>query len=432
MKNIFEIILRFLWFALQASMLLLGFSSLSISASIDVRSETFIKSFERETLSGKTESVSPVYAYLQLDAHQLSSSKLSFYAYGWGRYDASDSSFYDDQTDGELIYGYLEYADSYQGRSFRLGRQHVFEGVANESIDGLRLTSDLGEQFSVSVYGGLPVGLADTSGRSGDSIWGGRLAHRLGVYSNIGLSYKTIDNDDLTASSRLGIDSAFFLPMNVSLYGNSVRNMETEGWAEHSYELRFNVGAISIRPHYEMFEYDDYFEAGALTTGPFISLINSGEQLETLGLDLSWRQSQSWNYGIKTKHYSYDLNRSSQYLALSASWFGEMTTQVGGEVGYMQGDAADNDYVLIRFFCYLDQLAQTLWVDFVSGDILYTLYDQDIYGQSYAYFASLGGGRKFLNDDLELKLSADYSEDPYFENDLRSMLTVAYRFGLGF
>lgn len=412
---------------LSAALFLLAIPA--YSDTLKIESETLIRTFERETSSGHDEHVLPIYEYLSLDADRLKSKYLSFHVYGWGRHDLSDSAYFKDDTDGELIYAYLEYADSYRNRNLKLGRQHIFAGVANDSIDGLSLASDLGNQFSASVYGGLPVGLADTAGRSGDSIWGGRLAHRFGIFSNIGLSYQGLENDSDTVTSTLGIDSAFLLPKNIGLYGNSVRNMETEGWAEHNYWLHLYLGNLSIRPYYEMYEYDDYFDAGALNGGPFMALVGNGEQLETLGLDVSWQQSPSWTFGSKTKQYSYELSDTSNYFSLSAIWTGSFSTQAGGEIGQMQGDAADNDYLLLRLFCYVDQLSAKAWVDFISGDSLYTLYDQEIYGQDYAYFVSLGSGKMFLDGKLEMKLSADYSQDPYFDSDLRSMLTATYRFG---
>jgi hypothetical protein len=33
-----------------------------------------------------------------------------------------------------------------------------------------------------------------------------------------------------------------------------------------------------------------------------------------------------------------------------------------------------------------------------------------------------------MDDALSIKISGDYSRDPYFENDLRGMLTVSYTY----
>ena len=43
-------------------------------------------------------------------------------------------------------------------------------------------------------------------------------------------------------------------------------------------------------------------------------------------------------------------------------------------------------------------------------------------------FVSFGAGHRFLEDALELRLSGDYSSDPYFDDDWRAMLALQYRF----
>ncbi|MEI6972210.1 MAG: hypothetical protein WCL44_11935 [bacterium] len=412
---------------------LLGLAAIpAFSGSIAMESETAVRSFERVTGSGTNKQVAPVYEYMRLDVEEIGSQFLSFHAYGWGRLDAANSGYYDHQGGGELIYGYLELADSYQDRSLRLGRQHVFEGVADDSIDGVRARTDLGDQFSVSAYGGLPLGLDDVPGRGGDSIWGGRLSHRFKAYSDVGLSYKTMKDDGSTVSSMLGVDSSFLLPFGMSLYGNSVRNMETSGWAEHNYELRIDAGKFTVCPLFELFRYDDYFGAKAPAKGPFLSMADSDERLRVVGANLDWRRSTSWNFGAKAKSYSYDLDGSAWYASASADWFGKSLAQAGGEVGRMQGVDADKKYLLMRIYCYMDRLAEAVWADFISADLLYTLYDEAIYGKDYACCVSVGSGKRYFGDKLEVRISADYSADPYFNSDIRAMMTVVYRFSAGF
>ena len=95
----------------------------------------------------------------------------------------------------------------------------------------------------------------------------------------------------------------------------------------------------------------------------------------------------------------------------------------------MQGDAAKNNYLLNRLFFYWDRPAGRV-ASFISGDLLYALYDEEIFGTDSSFFASLGAGQRFLKDRLEVKLSGDYSADPNFDSDVRGMLVMNYRFGL--
>jgi len=55
-------------------------------------------------------------------------------------------------------------------------------------------------------------------------------------------------------------------------------------------------------------------------------------------------------------------------------------------------------------------------------------YDEQIYGQDYSLWLSLGGGFRFFEDALEVKLSGDWSNDPYFDSDLRGMLKIQYKY----
>jgi hypothetical protein len=412
--------------------LLLGvLPATAFSVEVSFKSDTLWRAFERNTATEKDASVMPFYEYLQVDINSPDEPGLAFHMYGWGRADLADNDYYSDNTDGELLYGYVEYSRSEARFNTRLGRQQVFEGVANDAVDGVRFSSDLGRYFSGSLYAGQPVSLDSDNGRNGDSIYGGRLATRLAAWYDLGLSYKKIRDDSDNAGEMTGVDLSAYLPYDVSLYGRSSYNLESEGWGEHSYELRLPLGPVALRPSFQEFQYDDYFTTGADSASPFRFLADTGERLRVAGADLTLPAGKSWILVAKAKNYDYEVfNDSSRYYAAQATWStGEGHSQVGGEFGYMNGNAAQNDYSLLRLFSYWDQLPDGCPVGFVSGDLVYVGYDQAIYGEDRSLFVSLGVGKKFLDNSLELKLSADYSHDPYFDEDLRGMLTASYRFG---
>ena len=104
---------------------------------------------------------------------------------------------------------------------------------------------------------------------------------------------------------------------------------------------------------------------------------------------------------------------------------------MGGEVGLMQGDTAESEYTLLRLFGTLYELTDRVWVDSINGDVLYTLYGEDIYGKSASYFVSLGSSKRFMKGNLKITLSADYSMTPYYDSDFRTMMTATYKFGKG-
>ena len=107
-----------------------------------------------------------------------------------GRYDFDDSSIYEDNPDGDLIYGYLEYNRPDSGLNLKIGRQHLMTGIINNSIDGIGINSVLTSYFKLTAFGGSPVGLTSEPGRSEDYIFGSRVAGHIGSQYEIGLSYK--------------------------------------------------------------------------------------------------------------------------------------------------------------------------------------------------------------------------------------------------
>jgi len=404
-------------------------SAHSVGAATRIESDTIFRVFQRDTAAEEDATVFPVYEYLQIDTGELEDYGVSFHLYGWGRADLVDSEYFEDPTAGELLYGYVEYRADANQYGLRLGRQHVFEGVANETVDGLRLSGNLGDYFSLSVYGGQPVGLNAVQGSDGDSIVGGRLAHHNGSKYEIGVSFKASENDGETAEEMMGVDLALSLPSDLRLSGYSTYNQESEDWAEQSWELRVPLGRFTLKPYYQQFSYEDYFAAGANAVNPFLLLAQSTEELTAYGVDALYQYNSSWNFGCKVKQYAYDELDAAQTYSVLAAWQGENRTQYGAEIGRTAaGDTADNDYTLVRVYGYSEAAGGRLGMDFLSGDVLLAQYDEEIYGTDSSVFASFGGGKRFMGDALSVKLSGDYSQDPYFDKDIRGTLTVSYNF----
>lgn len=420
-------------YALALVCVLLVVPGLARATEVSFQSDTLLRVFERDTTQGTDEQVLPVYEYLQADFDSLGgNNKLAFHFYGWGRVDLADSEFYEDTDAGELLYGYLEYTGEQASFRARLGRQYVFEGVANEAVDGLRLSSDLGKYFSASVYAGQPAALDATNGRDGDSIYGGRIAHRFGPWYDVGVSYKQIENDSVTAEEMLGLDLGVYLPKGISFYGFSARNLETEDWGEHSYELRFKMAGFSFRPFMQQYTYEDQFGTGANNANPFAFLASTNEELTVIGGDILYREISGWDFGFKIKSYDYDLsNETSDFFSVLATRHDEEGNSTGVEYGVMSGDAPENEYSLLRAFFYREQLPEGLPLEFVSGDVVWVDYEQAVFNENSSLFVSLGTGRHFLDDTLEVKLSGDYSSDPYFDEDVRGMLTVSFAYDAG-
>ncbi len=419
------------WVCCALLTIMLFFPAGSSALTSNVELETILRGFARDVPVDGNSRVIPAYTYLKLDLKNITPTGISFHGYGWGRYDLADSGFYDSQGQGELLYGYLEYHKKFSSLRARLGRIHVFEGVANETLDGLWGAGKLSPRVSLSGYAGQPVGLSSTNDRSGDSLFGGRVAYDGGEKYLVGFSAKFSNNDGNTADRMIGTDLIYYLPKDMTLFGFSKFNTDESSFAEHSWELRIPFEPFDIKPYLQYYDYDSYFGTGDKAKLPFQNLAQSGESLAILGVDSFWRKSEELNLGAKLKLYSYDQNDSSQYIALVANLIGEERTQSGGELGYMRGEAANNNYLLLRLYTYQDQLPAKYWVSFVSADLVYALYDKKINSEDSSLFISLGAGKHVWNDALDLKLSGDYSIDPFYDSDLRVMLSASYSFGRG-
>jgi len=401
---------------------------ISSAADMEWRSESIIRFYERDTTSSTDIKVIPIYEYLELDMRNVSNNEgISLHFYGWGRGDLGDGDYFDDDFDGSLLHGYLDYTSTQNNFRLRAGRQYIFSGVTNESIDGLLMRYNFAG-FSLSGFGGSPVSLEKSQGRSGDTIFGGRLAHTLQSVYEIGLSYETIA-DNSNDESRVGLDFALYLPGKHSINGLTLYNIDTNNVAEYSLDGRFVISdTIEFRPSAQRFMFDD------LLTGPtkkvnvfnLIAAKNADETLTVYGGLLTWLRNEQNSFGFKIKHFDYDKRGdSSQLFSTLADWQPDANTMSGLELGLMNGERSEDRFLLTRLYIYRDNLLKKSGT-FVSGDLMYVHYDAPIYGVDNSFFASLGMGRRFLDDDMELKISGDYSIDPYFDKDVRAMLVLKY------
>ena len=262
---------------LAALALLVGMPLTLPAAEIQIKSDTLMRGMQRDIGGAKDQTVAPGYEYLQVDAGQLKEDGFSFHSYGWGRFDFADNNYFEDQTDGELLYGYFQYAQAASGLDLRIGRQNVAAGVGNDVIDGLQVSGDFGQWLVANAYGGQPVGYSTSEGRSGDSIYGGRLGLRQMQYGEVGISYKKIDNNDITANETLGMVSALFLPGNISLFGFSIREFRHRRLGRAFLRIAYPLQGGELSPYFGQYDYKDYFGTGVNTVNPFRVLAIDGE-----------------------------------------------------------------------------------------------------------------------------------------------------------
>lgn len=428
---------RYLYFACAAAGLLVwAISSTSgFCAGLEFTSETIIRAFERGPVSepdgltrGEEKLALPVYEYLGLEYGDPEAGGLSVHMYGWGRKDLSDSDYFADDPEGELLYGYLQYAKPYSSFRLCLGRQHIFSGVTNRSVDGLMVSTGMGPYFSASVFGGLPSSFREENGSGGDRIYGARLAHQLAARYEIGLSYEKLEDDDTVRGEKAGLDLNLFLWDWLSFSGLSSYNPDTSGWREHHYSARLGYRNVQIEPTYQYFHYQDYFDSSDQEGNLFQFLADSDETVAISGADILYQAAGPLKLGIRSRRYDYELrDESADYYAGLLVIDTSGGHQAGLEAGRMEGDTPENIYALYRGYAYWQNPFKAAG-SFFSVDALYIAYDAPVYGEDDALHLTMSGGLGFLNDRLEARLSGIYSRDAYFEEDIGAIMTFMIQY----
>ncbi len=407
--------------------LVLAFTLSAEEPELHFKSETILSAFEWETDQGASKQVIPVYEYMRLDYGQIETNGLSLHLHGWVRADTGDGGYYDKDSDGELLYGYVEYMPPSKGFNLKIGRQHIFSGIINDSIDGIGIQGMFNPQVTVELFGGVPVALEDENGRSGDSLLGGRAAFFAGQFSEIGLSYKRTTNDGETVENTIGLDTSMGVSTRMTLHGISSWNIETNHWREHTYEAALTLESLLLKPVLQTYRFEDYFTEENTKLQSFRYLQNTKEKLVVIGTDVIWQQNPGWDAGIRIKQYDYDQrNETSRYMAAILNVYGNDAIRYGFEGGIMDGESSEDRYRLGRGYLFWNGPFGAAESWFMSSDILYINYNEDIYGKDHSWFVSLGGGKQLLEDTLQLSVSGDYSSDPYFDKDTRLTMVLKY------
>jgi hypothetical protein len=402
----------------------------SSNTTFNVKSQTTLRVFERQTPErdsnqGEDDLVLPLHQYLQLDFGDAEEAGWSFHMYGWGRTDLADSDFFKDTSDGELLYGYVEYSRPYSALHMKLGRQHIFAGVIDQSVDGLQAAAGLGGIITATLFGGITSGSDESSA---DTTFGGRLALHPQPRHEFGLSYQKTELEG-DPDNRAGLDLSFNWSDWLTLQGLSSFNLETEDWREHSYCAVLRLKDAVLEPSYHTFSYQDYFGTGEQESNLFHFLTENEEQISIFGADLQWQGSGPLRLGGRYNHYTYDVRQeAADYYAALLSLDLSGGSQLGIEAGRMDGDTADNIYTLYRTYFYWVNPFRLNASAFLSGDGIYQAYDTPVFGEDGAFNLSLSTGFHLVNDSLELKLTGLFSHDPYFEENVEGLITLQYKY----
>jgi hypothetical protein len=266
----------------------------------------------------------------------------------------------------------------------------------------------------------------DGDGRSGDSVYGGRLSQGvLGLY-RVGLSYLKEKNDKGKARDEAGLDLWVQPHLPVVLSGSSLYNTDTKDFARHAYSLafepRFARGA-RLTALYSFTNYKAFFTG--TDNSPFLfPAIDPNERLRTLGAELMVPVAGGLTLTGDFTNYDYTIAAKADRYGARADWSGEGGMSAGLGFHRCQGDAAENRYSEVAAYAGAHVGPAKL-----SLDLRETLFAEKINGTKNAFTATLAADAG-ITPSLTVGADLAYGSNPDYSSEVRAMLKLIWRYAL--
>ena len=372
--------------------------------------------------------LTPLYEYLDIRTDKLSTDAVSFTAGGWYRYYLQSTDF-DKKDTGDIQYAYLTIRKPSSNAYLNIGRVLVNEGAISSKLDGAAARTDLRGGFTIGAFGGVPIE-TDQDTRSGDSVYGGRIAHSLSGIYTIGVSYLNEKNDSKDFRKEEGIDVWLRPVSKLELMGTSSYNAESKNWMQHQYHaalgpfawLRLNLDASKTW-------YKEYFASVNSTQSTLMSAfsftnIDPNEVVTMTGGSVVVATGGPFTFVVDYRNYDYQvLNGSTIYSGGSVAYTGK-DLGAGAALHRMNGPTVDLRYDEQRLYVF-KKIAKAD----VTLDVVHVAYDQAINGVEDAWSASAAFGYSFT-PKARIVADAEYAKNPDYNSDVRGMLTLLYSFDL--
>jgi hypothetical protein len=385
-----------------------------MAADNDFTSRTYFKFYQ----DARDNTYAPLYEYVELESRNLQNGRLSVYLSGWVGHDFKTRQF-DNKSRDELTYAFLRYSPYTDGKVLLIaGRQFVFEGVASEQMDGIATRWEITPSTGVSLFGGAPVE-TEFDSRRGDAVYGGRVFQRIQNKGELGLSVLMESNDGNRYREEGGLDIWLRPVKKVEVRGQSSYNNITEGWREHSYNLRiFPAERLILSGLFAQSRYDDAFSVRTLSVfAP--EFLGRGEQLTKQGGAVDYRLNDNLSCVADYVRYDYRTMGDADYYGakVSATVRGVLT---GLSFHRMEGPVEKLRYIESRAY------ATTIWNMWrLSLDAINLNYDSAFNDLRNAY--SLNGTVRYkISDSLTSGFSIDYAKTPDFIHNTTALLNLVY------
>jgi len=372
--------------------------------------------------------LTPLYEYLNIRTDNLGTDAVSFSAGGWYRYYLQSTDF-DTKDAGDLQYAYLTIRKSTSNAYLNMGRVLVNEGALSSQLDGAAARTDLRGGFTIGAFGGIPLETAQDSS-SGDSVYGGRIAHSIAGIYTIGAAYLREKNDSKDFRKEEAFDVWLRPASKLELMGTSTYNASSKDWMQHQYHAALGPFAwLRLNADVSKTWYKEYFAAvnstqSTLMTAFSFTNVDPNEVVTMTGGSAEIAAGSSFTIVADYRNYDYQvLNGSATYAGGSIAYAGN-SISAGAALHRMSGPTIDLRYDEQRVYVF-----KKISNADVTIDILHIAYDQAINNVSDAWSTSGAFGYSFT-PKARVVADAEYSKNPDYNSDVRAMLTLLYSFDL--
>jgi hypothetical protein len=406
------------------SLFVLFVPSMTKALELKLNSRTYLNTRE----DADNNKIVPLHEYVDLRITKIANTDVSFELGGWLRKDLTGTDSFDNKSfNSDLQYAYFEIPTETIKGIVKAGRIPVVEGVALvELVDGVYIHTAPFDGLGLSLYGGVPVE-TDKDDRGGDYIYGSRISYSLSSLYTIGLSYLKERNDSDDFREEAGLDLSIRPMKNLDIYGRSFYNVDTSGWMEHSYYIKYTYSSFNLAAEISWYDYENQFSATTNEAFKFDEeLINPDEELLVLGGKIGYSILDGLNLVVDYKKYSYDIQGNADYYGAKVRYENTENWGLGISIHRMDGDEEELKYLETRAYLYAN-----IWNTDFSLDMINHHYDEERNDVNNAYEIAFAA-TKDLTDNLRLGADLSYAHNSEFDSDFRTFLKLLYSFSASY
>jgi hypothetical protein len=399
-------------------------TSAGTAVAAEVRgNSTTIPYYYEESIRGEDYSYLALYEFADVAGYDLGTPGLDCYIAGWGRFDTMDKMDLEDEAtgDGDLSSAYVRWRHPDQWLDLSLGRQFVYMGPVGERIDSLQMKFEPLKGIGIQGFGGVPV-ITEEYDRSGDLGYGGRVYGGWRPWFEVGVSAASFLEKEDPDREIAGVDLTVFPARWVDILGHAY------------YEALFGEvydaeGMLIFRPVTDLkvlASYQSLMPVAFLGRQSLFSVF-SFNKINKANAEVNYTFKRRVTVSAEYDLYTYDEGDPASRYGGSAGLLWGAFRDSSFEIGAFRLDREDNGYNEFRGFLYQNITTKLYGV---VDAIAYQL-DEEIYQADDGFYGSASAGWR-LTEDLDIQASGFYQTSPYYEQDVRGLLKVAWNFKAGF